>query len=46
MHTRSSHLDRDDLHEPEEVPGDRWRDALEEIPPGQNYKYLTAWAFP
>jgi DNA (cytosine-5)-methyltransferase 1 len=30
--------------EPEEVVQGRWLDALHEIPPGMNYKALTAWA--
>lgn len=30
--------------EPEEVVKGRWADPLWEIPPGQNYKALTAWA--
>jgi DNA (cytosine-5)-methyltransferase 1 len=30
--------------EPEEVVRGRWAGPLAEIPPGWNYKYLTAWA--
>lgn len=39
-----AHLDRDDLFEPEEVFDGRWARELKEIPPGWNYKALTAWA--
>lgn len=38
------HLDRQDLFEPEEVISGRWASHLREIPPGWNYKALTAWA--
>lgn len=31
-------------HEPEEVVAGRWADHLREVPPGSNYKALTAWA--
>jgi len=30
--------------EPEEVVKGRWAEQLREVPPGQNYKALTAWA--
>jgi DNA (cytosine-5)-methyltransferase 1 len=33
-----------DYFEPEEVVTGRWVKQLHEIPPGQNYKALTAWA--
>lgn len=40
-----SHLDRQDLHEPyEDTTKGTWGDALNEVPPGGNYKALTAWA--
>jgi DNA (cytosine-5)-methyltransferase 1 len=38
------HLDRADLLEPEEVVRGRYARHLGEIPPGWNYKALTAWA--
>jgi DNA (cytosine-5)-methyltransferase 1 len=38
------HLDRSDLFEPEEVIQGRYARHLTEIPPGWNYKALTAWA--
>ncbi|MBL63433.1 MAG: DNA (cytosine-5-)-methyltransferase [Opitutae bacterium] len=31
-------------HEPEEIFTGRWADYIPEIPPGMNYKALTAWA--
>lgn len=37
-------LDRASLAEAEEVTSGRWERALSEIPPGGNYKHLTAWA--
>jgi DNA (cytosine-5)-methyltransferase 1 len=37
-------LDRDELFEPAEVVKGKWANHLHEIPPGQNYKYHTAWA--
>lgn len=38
------HLDREELSEPEEAVTGRWADHLKAIPPGWNYKALTAWA--
>ena len=37
-------LDTDDLFEKEEVITGRYADHLHEIPPGSNYKALSAWA--
>ena len=37
-------LDNDKYFEPEEVVSGRWAEHLREIPPGWNYKALTAWA--
>jgi DNA (cytosine-5)-methyltransferase 1 len=37
-------VQHDRLAEPEEVVAGRWAKQLREIPPGWNYKYLTAWA--
>lgn len=34
----------DEYYEPEEVVRGRWADQLQEIPPGSNYKFHTAWA--
>jgi DNA (cytosine-5)-methyltransferase 1 len=34
----------DEFFEKGEVVEGRWADQLREIPPGHNYKYLTAWA--
>lgn len=31
-------------HEPEEIVSGKWAEHLREIPPGMNYKALTAWA--
>jgi DNA (cytosine-5)-methyltransferase 1 len=39
-----AHLDDAKWAEPEEVAQGRWEKALKEIPPGGNYKHLTAWA--
>jgi DNA (cytosine-5)-methyltransferase 1 len=36
--------DDERFFEPEEVVKGRWEKELREIPPGQNYKALTAWA--
>jgi DNA (cytosine-5)-methyltransferase 1 len=36
-------LDKPELAEAEEVASGRWESALREVPPGENYKYLTAW---
>jgi DNA (cytosine-5)-methyltransferase 1 len=33
-----------DFYEDGETVDGRWADCLREIPPGSNYKYLTAWA--
>jgi DNA (cytosine-5)-methyltransferase 1 len=38
------HLDRERLFEPEEIIKGRWERHLRAIPPGSNYKALTAWA--
>jgi DNA (cytosine-5)-methyltransferase 1 len=38
------HLDVDELFEPEETVTGRWASHLRKIPPGWNYKALTAWA--
>jgi DNA (cytosine-5)-methyltransferase 1 len=37
-------VQHDRFAEPEEVVAGRWAKQLREIPPGWNYKYLTAWA--
>ena len=37
-------LDQDEYFEPEEIVRGRWAEHLKEIPPGWNYKALTAWA--
>lgn len=37
-------LDESEYFEPEEVVSGRWEGALREIPPGWNYKALSAWA--
>jgi DNA (cytosine-5)-methyltransferase 1 len=37
-------LDADKYFEPEEVIKGRWADHLRQVPPGWNYKALTAWA--
>ncbi len=38
-----SYIGDEYAEEREQVTG-RWADALQEIPPGSNYKHLTAWA--
>ncbi len=38
------HLDQKELFEPEEVVTGTWARQLRAIPPGWNYKALTAWA--
>lgn len=38
------HLDRADLFESEEIIRGRWARHLSAVPPGWNYKALTAWA--
>ncbi len=35
---------RKEFSEPEEIVSGRWANELREIPPGMNYKALTAWA--
>ena len=37
-------LESNDLFEPEEIVEGRWARHLREVPPGWNYKALTAWA--
>jgi DNA (cytosine-5)-methyltransferase 1 len=39
-----SRFDAKRYHEPEEVVTGRWAQELSEVPPGWNYKALTAWA--
>jgi DNA (cytosine-5)-methyltransferase 1 len=37
-------FDHEDLFEPQEVVAGKWENQLRAIPPGWNYKWLTAWA--
>lgn len=39
-----SDFESDEFFEPEEVVTGRWAEHLRAIPPGQNYKFHTAWA--